>query len=50
VTVQPGTGRLFITEHGPYVDDEINILRPGANYGWDRRVVAPRKATTRACR
>jgi len=33
--VQPGTGRLFITEHGPYVDDEINILRPGANYGWD---------------
>lgn len=35
VTVQPGTGRLFAAEHGPDVDDEINILRPGGNYGWD---------------
>ena len=35
VTVQPGTGRLFVAEHGPDVDDEINLLRPGANYGWD---------------
>jgi aldose sugar dehydrogenase len=35
VTVQPGTGRLFAAEHGPTVDDEINILRAGANYGWD---------------
>ncbi|MGH3822316.1 MAG: PQQ-dependent sugar dehydrogenase [Pseudonocardiaceae bacterium] len=35
VTVQPGTDRLFATEHGPTTDDEINILRAGANYGWD---------------
>ena len=35
VTVQPGTGRLFSAEHGPDVDDEINLLRPGGNYGWD---------------
>ncbi|MDQ3762124.1 MAG: PQQ-dependent sugar dehydrogenase [Actinomycetota bacterium] len=35
VTVQPGTGQLFATEHGPYIDDEINLLRAGANYGWD---------------
>jgi glucose/arabinose dehydrogenase len=35
VAVQPGTGRLFGAEHGPDVDDEINILRAGANYGWD---------------
>jgi glucose/arabinose dehydrogenase len=35
VTVQPGTGRLFGAEHGPDVDDEINLLRAGANYGWD---------------
>jgi aldose sugar dehydrogenase len=35
VAVQPGTGRLFDTEHGPDVNDEINILRAGANYGWD---------------
>lgn len=35
VTVQPGTDRLFSAEHGPYVDDEINVLRAGGNYGWD---------------
>lgn len=35
VTVQPGTDRLYSAEHGPDVDDEINLLRPGANYGWD---------------
>jgi glucose/arabinose dehydrogenase len=35
VAVQPGTGRLFVSEHGPTIDDEINILRAGANYGWD---------------
>ena len=30
----PTTGDLFITEHGPDRDDEINILEPGSNYGW----------------
>ena len=30
----PGTGELFITEHGPSQDDEINILEAGGNYGW----------------
>ncbi len=35
VTVQPDTDRLFSAEHGPDVDDEINLLQPGANYGWD---------------
>ncbi len=35
VTVQPETGRLFSAEHGPDVDDEINVLQAGANYGWD---------------
>ncbi|MFN2495220.1 MAG: sorbosone dehydrogenase family protein [Pseudonocardiaceae bacterium] len=35
VAVQPGTGRLFAAEHGPDVDDEINVLRAGGNYGWD---------------
>jgi glucose/arabinose dehydrogenase len=37
---QPGSGRLFATEHGPSGfdgpsgDDEINVVRQGANYGW----------------
>jgi PQQ-dependent dehydrogenase (s-GDH family) len=29
----PG-GQLLSAEHGPKSDDEINLLRPGANYGW----------------
>ncbi|WP_434093977.1 PQQ-dependent sugar dehydrogenase [Saccharopolyspora hirsuta] len=28
-------GRVFTAEHGPANDDEVNLLRPGANYGWD---------------
>ncbi|MGH3931854.1 MAG: PQQ-dependent sugar dehydrogenase [Pseudonocardiaceae bacterium] len=35
VVVQPGTDQIFTAEHGPDVDDEINILRAGGNYGWD---------------
>ena len=31
---QPGTGRLFETEHGPIGDDEVNVLERGGNYGW----------------
>ena len=30
----PATGDLFITEHGPNEDDEVNLLEPGKNYGW----------------
>ena len=30
----PLTGKLFIAEHGPDRDDEVNILTPGNNYGW----------------
>jgi glucose/arabinose dehydrogenase len=31
---QPRTGRLYASEHGPDGDDEMNLLRRGANYGW----------------
>ncbi|WP_353565610.1 PQQ-dependent sugar dehydrogenase [Haloferula sargassicola] len=31
---QPGTGRLFESEHGPNHGDEINRIEKGANYGW----------------
>jgi PQQ-dependent dehydrogenase (s-GDH family) len=27
-------GTLYSTEHGPKTDDEVNILKPGSNYGW----------------
>lgn len=27
-------GTLYSSEQGPKTDDEINILKPGANYGW----------------
>ncbi|MFN3937838.1 MAG: PQQ-dependent sugar dehydrogenase [Gemmobacter sp.] len=27
-------GRLWVSEHGPRGGDEINLIRPGANYGW----------------
>ena len=36
----PITGDLFITEHGPSRDDEINILAPGGNYGWPEELGA----------
>lgn len=28
-----GTGRLYSSEHGPFSDDEINIIEKGKNYG-----------------
>ncbi|MEZ5657806.1 MAG: PQQ-dependent sugar dehydrogenase [Burkholderiaceae bacterium] len=30
----PGTGDIWIGEHGPLGGDEINRLRAGTNYGW----------------
>ena len=32
--VDPVTGELWETENGPEEWDEINLIRPGANYGW----------------
>jgi glucose/arabinose dehydrogenase len=30
----PATGELWASEHGPTGNDEINVIRAGANYGW----------------
>jgi glucose/arabinose dehydrogenase len=30
----PETGELWETEHGPKGGDELNLIKPGLNYGW----------------
>ena len=34
LAVHPGTGNVWQNENGPNGGDEINVLKPGANYGW----------------
>jgi aldose sugar dehydrogenase len=33
-TFDPLNGRLWETENGPACNDEVNLVRPGQNYGW----------------
>lgn len=32
--INPATGELWVTDHGPQGGDEIDIIKPGRNYGW----------------
>lgn len=32
--INPKTGELWVTDHGPQGGDEINIIRAGKDYGW----------------
>lgn len=34
MALRPGTSTIWMHEHGAQGGDEVNILRPGANYGW----------------
>ncbi|GAB90898.1 PQQ-dependent sugar dehydrogenase [Gordonia rhizosphera] len=34
VAIQPGSGRVYGIEQGTDVDDELNLLRAGGNYGY----------------
>ena len=34
IAVNPETGELWESEQGPSGGDELNVLRPGRNYGW----------------
>ena len=34
LAVHPETGQVWETEHGPLGGDELNLIRPGLNYGW----------------
>jgi glucose/arabinose dehydrogenase len=34
LAVHPETGDVWLNEHGPQGGDELNLIRPGLNYGW----------------
>lgn len=34
LTLDPTTQKIWFTEHGTHQGDEVNVLKPGANYGW----------------
>jgi glucose/arabinose dehydrogenase len=34
LVVHPQTGEVWTNEHGPQGGDELNLTRPGLNYGW----------------
>jgi glucose/arabinose dehydrogenase len=36
LALRPGTSEIWQHEHGPRCGDEVNILKPGANYGWPK--------------
>jgi glucose/arabinose dehydrogenase len=34
LAIHPETGDIWANEHGPQGGDELNLIRPGLNYGW----------------
>ncbi len=46
LTVHPGTNAIWFTDHGTIQGDELNILKPGANYGWPLRTTGRYRDST----
>lgn len=34
IAIDPQSGQIWAAEHGPRGGDELNLIRPGQNYGW----------------
>ena len=34
IAMHPDTGDVWTVEHGPQGGDELNLMKPGVNYGW----------------
>lgn len=34
IAFRPGTDQVYVAEHGPELNDEINLIVAGGNYGW----------------
>jgi len=34
IAIRPGTDQVYAVEHGPEVNDEVNLIVAGGNYGW----------------
>lgn len=34
LAIQPGTGAIWTTEHGPFGGDLVHLIKKGSNYGW----------------
>jgi aldose sugar dehydrogenase len=34
LAINPANNELWLSDHGPQAGDEINLIKPGANYGW----------------
>ncbi len=50
IALRPGTNQVLEVEHGPNVDDEVNLLRAGGNYGWPCYTGAGHPNATAGCR
>jgi glucose/arabinose dehydrogenase len=49
IAFRPGTSHVYAVEHGPNVNDEINRIVPGGNYGWPCYTGASTPNNTSGC-